>query len=126
MDNESKCLVSFKDDYVLVKLEGPVKTIHILDVSLQVLNSTEHRQGMSEIWEVSAADMSELDPDSIADLSKHMEQLWQDVASSRVAVVSTNRANLSLARLFREYYQRDQIKAFESFQEAESWVLALR
>lgn len=126
MDQMSQCRVLFKNDYVLIELEGPIKSIHILNASLQVLNSAQFRQGISEIWEVSAADMSELDPDTIAELSKQMEHTWQDIASSKVAVVSTNRSNLSLARLFREHYRKDQIKVFESFKEAELWITAAR
>ncbi len=120
-DKKFRSQVTFKSDYVLIELEGMLSGDFILEISKQVQKSEEYKPGTSEIWDISSADLSEVDSDSLFKASEDLEATWQGFQKSKIAVVSQKSINIGHIYLFSELYQRDTVRAFESLKEAKKW-----
>lgn len=122
MENEFEVDVRFNSDYVLIELKGKVSDDFLLQVSKYLQESSEYKSGMSEIWDITHVDLSDVNPEVLFRASDELYILWEGYQKSKVAVVSGKSINMGHIHLFRELYQRDDVNGFETLIEAEKWL----
>lgn len=122
MKNNSNVKVSKNGDFILVQLVGKITEISVQEASGKLLQIDNYEPGTPEIWEITEADLSDVDSTKIEAASKFVAEMWEGMPTAPIAVVSENPINLGHANLFREYYQREVIEVFTSLKEAENWV----
>ena len=128
MDTVNKFAVTFGEsgNNVYIKLSDSLSTEGIKTVFEQVINAAEYRPGMPGIYDVTHADLSEIDGESIEELSLQIEKLAKGkTGTAKVALVSENDINFCTLQLFKEIYQDDhtELEIFESLRKAEEWIL---
>ncbi|MBU2512689.1 hypothetical protein KJ966_15235 [bacterium] len=115
----------FLKDYVLVELIGRLTVDMVLDISKRMIVSEKYIPGFPQIWDVTRADMSNIDGNMIEQGAEKLTEIWKDLKYSRVSLVSENPINLSSLALLKECYEigYHMVAVCESIPEAEAWVL---
>lgn len=91
-----------------------------------LITDKEYVPGMKGIYDVTYANLSDIDGEMVEELSIQIERLSKGrIGKPRVALVSENALNYGTVSLFKEYYldSDTELKVFESFKEAEVWLL---
>ena len=112
-------------EYVLIRLKGHIVADDIISATHRIRVLPGYRSGMSEIWDASEADLSDMDDNSIRDLSNQLLKLWENGEAGKIAIVSEKEINKGLILLFIEYYNagRFEVQTFESMLDATQWVI---
>lgn len=125
---EENCHINttFKNDHVLVRLEGQVTVDKILETTTSILRSQYYLPGFPQIWDVSLTDLSGFDDTSIELTVIRIAKLKSPAIPSKIGLVSENDINRCSMALFKEYYEvgADEIRIFNTIKEAKDWVLS--
>jgi len=80
----------------------------------------------NHLWDLTAADLSQLKGQDLSGLSKFAKQQAPDRKGGRTAFVSSSALGFGLARMYQSfaegYGQQVDIKVFHSREEAENWI----
>lgn len=111
------------EKYVLVIVKGILRIPDIELTFKQIISSSEYQQGMKRIWDLSEADLSELDADKVKTATEIPSTFIQGKSSSKVALVSNRDINMALLKLFKVYSidDKSKIEIFTSLEEAKNW-----
>jgi hypothetical protein len=90
-----------------------------------VITHKEYTPGMKRIYDITHANLSEIDGDMVEKLSIQIENSFKNKnRHPMVALVSENALNYGTVSLFKEYYKGLNIElvVFESLKKAEDWL----
>ncbi|MCG8336406.1 MAG: hypothetical protein MJE63_18010 [Proteobacteria bacterium] len=91
-----------------------------------IIRNKEYVPGMKGIYDLTHANLSDIDGEMVEELSIQIERLSKGrIGRPRVALVSENALNYGTVSLFREYYvdMVTELEVFESLIDAEKWLL---
>ena len=113
-----------KKQYIQIDLNGTITKQDLLDATGQLVKTPGYHHGKSVIWEVSQADLSNLDLDALDQAAKGIHSIFKGQRIGHTALVSEKSINVVTVELFKEIYNRDVVAVFDSFVEAEDWILS--
>jgi hypothetical protein len=115
----------FSGKYVLTRFEGPIDYKTILFGFDRVVNSSQYRNGMARIWELTAADLSPLSDENIWMSANYPSIFPSGINNVKEALVSENKDNSEVLHRFKSYSVdlKTDVQIFESLQAAIEWVL---
>jgi hypothetical protein len=127
MTEDSNNSVTFNESkgYIYVNLAGKLSSEKILSIVQQVINCPQQWRDKAKVYDVSDADLSEMNHDSLFNLSKRiLDAPRPEFTKTKIIIVSEKKLNLSSAQLFKEYYNDEfsRIIVLDSLKKAELWI----
>ena len=115
--------ITTKEHYIQIDLHGTISKQDLIDANRQLVETPEYHHDISVIWLTTEADFSNLDLDELDQAARGIESVFKGQRTGYSALVSEKSINVITAELFKEIYSRDVVGVFESFMEAEEWIL---
>jgi hypothetical protein len=116
--------IAAEADYMIVRLEGAMSAEVVVQASVQLLSSDKYHSGKPVIWITSTADLSTVGFDMVKAAIKDIDQIYDGLPLGRIALVSERTINIWTIKLFKEMYEKEEVRVFKSFEEAKDWVLS--
>lgn len=117
-----KFSINCQSDFFIVELVGAVTACHVINASRQLLNTPEFTPGYPVIWDATAADLSEIDSETIEKTITELDEMFDGLPLGHVALVSEREINLGTIDLFRVMYDKNEVSVFNSFPKAQDWI----
>ncbi len=113
-----------KGSYVSISVEGQITYKGFSDIFDIVVSSEEYKPSMGRIWDLSQADLSELDMNSLQGLTEFIQLYPKGIKDSKVALVSLKKINMGTCKLFKTYSTDVDaiVEVFEKFEDAAEWI----
>ena len=107
-----------------IRITGPLDKQDLLRAFDTVVADKRYRKGMSRLWDYRGADLSALDSDAIADLTRQPMKYSAGVDDVKVAFVVGRKLEYGLSRMFEAFSAdgRTSIDVFYDMEEAEAWL----
>ncbi len=121
----TKVEFNHKTDIVTTSFFEILTIDEVKDAVDAVINHKEYTPGMKGIYDLTHANLSEIDGEMVEELSIQIERISKGrIGKPRVALVSENALNYGTVSLFKEYYldSDTELAVFESLKEAEEWL----
>ncbi len=115
--------ISRRSQYVAVSLQGIINMEDIAAALKESMTAAYPNISMPMIWDLTAADISHMDSEKTIQTAEKVDSIKRDLPVDYIGLVSNKAINLSMLAFFRDVYERDIIKVFENYQEAEEWIL---
>lgn len=123
--DQTNSKISFhpEENYALARIKGTLLLEEIESVFQRIVTSEEYNSNMGRIWDLTEADLSELDDKKIKQASQITTTYAKDVKKTKVALVSKRDINLPILQLFRMFTGMDksEVEVFKSLNEAITW-----
>lgn len=120
-------ITAYPDEgYYISKYVGTITDMEMMDVFKRFFASDEWVPGMSELADISDADLNEITSDGLLKLANMVEGIFrQHKFSMRVAVYAPHDLGYGMARVYSVHAERfESHKVFRDFDEAKVWLLS--
>jgi hypothetical protein len=124
MGLEGKFSITAKELYVNVVLEGQISAQNVVEASRQLLTTTGYYSGKPVIWNATKADLSTIELDMIEKAVVEIDKIYKGLPLGRIALVSERILNIWTIEFFKEMYDKEIVRVFSAFKEAEDWILS--
>ncbi len=123
MEREGKFTIIPEADYVVVRLEGLMSADVVVQASLQLLITDGYHSGKPVIWITTTADLSAVELDMVESAIKDIDQIYDGLPLGKIALVTERTINIWTIEFFKEMYDKDMVRVFNTFEEAREWAL---
>ena len=123
MEREGKFTISSSADYMVVKLEGLISADVVINASADLLNTENYYSGKPVIWIATTADLSTVELEVVEAAIKDIDQIYDGLPLGRIALVTERTINIWTIEFFKEMYDKEMVRVFNTFEEAKEWAL---
>jgi hypothetical protein len=123
---KTEIIFNHKKGIVTATFFDTVTIEEVIQAIERLISDPEYNIGMSGIYDLSHANLSDVDGEMIEELSTRLVRLSKGrIGKPKVAVVSEHSLNHGTVRLFKEYYWDGEtnLEVFDSIEEAEQWLM---
>ena len=115
------------EGYYISKYVGTITDMEMMDVFRRFFTSDEWVPGMSELADISEADLTEITSKGLSNLADMVEKIFsQHNISMRVAVYAPHDLGYGMARVYSTHAERFEThEVFRDLDEAKEWLLNL-
>lgn len=119
--------VSFNQDrgYVWIRLEGKQTLETLQRAYYKLLKMPEHRPGMSRVWDIRRADLSEMSADDLRQLGGTSRGLESNTRKIKVAVLVGRDLEFGFMRMLQALGGESmpiEVEVFRSAKKAKAWI----
>lgn len=124
MERQGKYTISSANDYMEVKLEGLISADVVIKASTDLLKAKEYYSGKPVIWITTTADLSNVELEMVEAAVKDIDQIYDGLPLGKIALVTERTINIWTIEFFKEMYDKDMVRVFDTFEEAREWALS--
>ena len=124
VEQQGKYTISSSNDYMEVKLEGLISADVVIRASADLLKAEEYYSGKPVIWIATTADLSTVELEMVEAAVKDIDQIYEGLQLGKIALVTERTINIWTIEFFKEMYDKDMVRVFDTLEEAREWALS--
>lgn len=114
--------VTLENNYTYIVLRGEITAQDVVEIVKYAVEITQHDKAIPSIWDVTAADLSNIDFNIVMETAEVIAQIKKDMPKIPVGLVSEKDINKGTMAFFKYVYEKDIVNVFESHEDAEKWI----